>query len=120
MSRIVGRFTLRIDGQAYATKTGATLNLGGVQRNVEKTGYEVNYSEEPMEATFQGAIQLKAGMSLEPLRNLADAVVQVEADTGQTWVIRGAFLTEPLSFSDGSGSEVALNLAGSPAEEVLA
>src|SRR5690606_13871178 len=111
--------TIRYNGQVIETNSGAALNLGGVRRNPIVTGQRVGYAEETVPATITAVTSLFAGQSLEPLRNLKEATVMFEADTGQSWVIRDAFLTEPLDLKDGAGGEINLNIAGQGAEEML-
>ncbi len=117
-NKFLGRATIRLNGQVYETAAGAQLDLGGTKRNTIVTGRKVGYAEETAPATITGTTSLMEGQSLEELRNLTDATVIFECDTGQSYVIREAFLTEPPTLKDGAGGEVTINIAGYGAEEL--
>lgn len=119
MPQFLGRATIRANGQVIETAKGAALDLGGTKRNPVTAGKIVGYAEETVPATLECETVLARGQSLEWLRNLTDATVIYEADTGQRYVIRDAFTTDAISLKDGEGGNVALKMAGPGAEEVL-
>jgi len=119
MTQMLGRATIRANGQVIETAKGATLDLGGTKRNPVIVGRVVGYAEETVAAMVECETSLTAGMSLETLRNLTGATVIFECDTGQRYVIRDAFLTDAPTMKDGEGGNVTLKFAGPGAEEVL-
>lgn len=119
MAQFLGRATIKIDGAVVETNKGASLDLGGVKRTAIVTGSKVGYAEELVPATVECETSLERGMSLETFRKLAGATVIFECDTGQSYVIRDAFVTDALNLKDGDGGNVAINISGAPAEEIL-
>jgi hypothetical protein len=63
-------------------------------------------------------ISVGADTDLARFGKIADATVTFEADTGQTWIIRNAWVTDTLEITDGDGGKVGLKFAGPPAEEM--
>ena len=111
---------IKVDGTLLRTMPGAKINVGGRKRDPVIGADSVHgYSETVVPATLECEISLTQGFSLDQLRNITDATVTYEADTGQTWVIREAFVTETLEVNGGEGGKVPLKFAGQPAEEML-
>jgi len=112
---------IKHDGTLLSTLPGAKLDLGGRARaSVVGDNAIHGYSETLKPSMLECEISLAQGYSLEQLRNLTGATVTYEADTGQTYVMRDAFVTETLSVTAGEGGKVALKFEGQPAEEMLA
>lgn len=118
MTQFLGRATIRVNGQVIETNKGAALDLGGTKRNPIVTGRLVGYAEETVAATIECETSLAKGQTLQQLRDLVEATVVFECDTGQTYVVRNAFLTDTPTMKDGDGGNVALKFAGPAAEEV--
>ncbi len=119
MPQFLGRATIRANGQVIETAKGASLDLGGTKRNPVIPGRVVGWAEETVAAMVECETSLRAGMSMEALRNLAGVTVIFECDTGQRYVINDAFLTDTPTMKDGEGGNVTLKFAGPAAEEVL-
>lgn len=120
MAQVLGRATIRVDGQAYQTKPGASVQLGGTMRTPVSTHFGTNFAEQHSPAVVTLTIDLVRGLSLQALRDATDVVIQFEADTGQTYVVREAFLSNEPTVTDGEGGAIELQFTGQPAEEVLA
>jgi hypothetical protein len=118
MPQFLGRATLRMNGQVIETAKGASLDLGGVKRNPVVVGRLVGYAEETAPAMIEGETSLARGQSLEDLRNFAGGTAIFECDTGQRYVIAEAFVTDAITLKDGEGGNVAIKIAGLPAEEL--
>lgn len=111
---------IKVDGELLRSLPGAKLDLGGKVRSSVVGASEVHgYSEAIKPAALECEISLVEGASLEKLRNITNATITFEADTGQTWIVRGAFTTETLNITAGEGGKVALKMEGQPAEEQL-
>lgn len=117
MSQLLGRAYIKVDGDLLRSNTGAKIDLGGVMRGAVVGNQVHGYSESVKEATVECEISLAKGDNLEKIRNIADATVTFECDTGQTYIVRQAFLTEPPVVTEGEGGKIALKFAGQPAEE---
>ncbi|MOA48086.1 Phage tail tube protein [compost metagenome] len=57
---------------------------------------------------------LTQDLAVQELRDLVDANVVFESDTGLSWVIREAFTTNTISV----GRDVTLTISGQPAEQM--
>lgn len=111
---------IKVNGGLLRTLPGAKITLGGVKREPVVGASSVHGFAETIEpAMMECEISLTQGFSLEEIRNITNATVTYEADTGQTWVIHGAFCTETLQVNAGEGGKVPVKFAGQPAEEML-
>lgn len=111
---------IKVDGTLLATMPGAKLDIGGQVRSSVVGDNKVHgFSSAIKPAMLECEVSLGQGMSLDQLRNITDATVTYEADTGQTWVVRQAFVTETLNVTAGEGGKVALKFEGQPAEEMM-
>ncbi len=119
MSQVLGRATVRVDGKVYETLPGARLKLGGVKRNPRANNQAVHYSEQFEPSELECEILLARGDSLAEILAIADATIEFECDTGQTYIVRGGFLTDTPEITDGEDGRVPLKFSGNPAEEVL-
>ncbi|MBI1321338.1 MAG: phage tail protein [Candidatus Hydrogenedens sp.] len=115
----LGRATIRTNGEYLPSKKGAKLHLGGAKRSPVVTNFSVGYAEENDPAMVECVVPLARDLSLTSLRNLVDAVVTFECDSGQIYVVRGAFVTDCLELTDGEGGDVQLKFCGEAAEELI-
>jgi len=110
---------IKVDGALLSTMPGAKLDLGGTMREPVIGDNKVHgYKATIKPATLECELSLGQGYSLAQLQNITDATVTYEADTGQTYVVRHAFVTDTLSVQAGDGGKVALKFSGDPAEEM--
>lgn len=115
MPQFAGRAKIRVDGRELRTLDGATLNTGGVSREVKK-GYEVYGFTEAVEApTIECKIPLGADDSLMEINAIKDATVEFVTDIGRTFLLVGAWCSEPCSLS---GGDVDVKFAGMTCKEV--
>jgi hypothetical protein len=101
--KITGKGTLTVDGTRFAIENGATLNPGGVNRVAERHGGETYYREEEVPPSLECNVLHTADTDILALSNLVGATVMFEADTGQKFLLRGAFATEPVPIDSSSG-----------------
>lgn len=113
------RAQIKVNGGLLETLPGLKLKLGGNKRSpvVGNRGL-IGYSEATEPAELDCEIALTPGTSLAQLRDITDATLTYEADTGQTYVVRNAFVTEAIEVSAGDGGKVALKFSGDPAQEM--
>lgn len=119
MAQFLGRAKISANGTTIETNKGATLDLGGIKNNTVVTGSKIGRAEELVPATIECETSLEAGASLEDIRNLKDATVIFDCDTGQSYIIRNAYRTDTTTMKDGEGGNVTIKIAGDPAEELL-
>lgn len=118
MAQVLGTAFIKVDGDLLRSNPGAKIDLGGTVRDpVVGAGTVHGYAEKTKEATVECEISLAKGDSLSAIRNATNVTVTFEADTGQNFIVRHAFLTEPPVVSEGEGGKVPLKFAGMPAEE---
>lgn len=88
------RAQIKVNGGLLETLPGPKLKLGGNKRSpvVGNRGL-IGYSEATEPAELDCEIALTPGTSLAQLRDITDATLTYEADTGQTYVVRNAFVT---------------------------
>lgn len=121
MTQRFGKAFIKVDGALLESMPGASLDVGGVTRNTVLGGNAVlGFAEAPKQAVLQCQIAVGAGTSLADLRAIKSATVTFECDTGQTYVIRNAWLVNPPVATDGEGGAVPLQFEGPPAEEMSA
>lgn len=102
------------------TMPGAKLDLGGRTRASVVGDNKVHgFSEVLKPSMLECEISLGAGLSLAQLQNITGATVTYEADTGQTYIIKDAFVVDPLTVTAGEGGKVTLKFEGQPATEVV-
>lgn len=100
--KVWGQTRVRIDGKEYATEGKSSLEIGGVKREAVAADHRAGYF---MESTEPGKMEVNllvtAGISLSALQAMDDANVTFEADTGQTYVMDGGYVSDMISVSDG-------------------
>lgn len=119
MAQILGRAFVKVDGALLRTNTGAKIDLGGIARASVVGNAVHGYSESIKPSMLECEINLAAGDSLEAYRSITNATITFEADTGQTYIIRGAWVVDPLSVTEGEGGKIPLKFEGQPAEEMV-
>lgn len=103
MSKITGKAVITVDGTRYATENGATLNPGGVNRAAERHGGETYFREEEVAPTLECNVLHTADTDILALSAIVGATVMFEAETGQKFLLRGGFTTEPVPLDTSSG-----------------
>lgn len=100
--QFTGKVTIRVDGAIIATENKATLNPGGVTREPESHGGKTFFSEDDMPPLMECSVLITKDTDVLALNKITGATVIFEADTGQKYLMRDAFTTEPVIF-DGAG-----------------
>ncbi|MGI8839765.1 MAG: phage tail tube protein [Caulobacteraceae bacterium] len=117
MSKILGLATIAVDGLALLSDAAATLDPGGYMRPVQKGNVILGFREEIAESKLEVSVAIDASFSIDAYRNITNSTVSFAADTGQTWAINGAWLSEPPNISQKDG-KAKLVFLGPPADEV--
>lgn len=115
--RITGIATIRVDGQEFPSERGATLNPGGVNRNVKMAGRRPYYNEEPVAPTLQATVLHTEELDLIEINRIRNATVLFECDNGQDYMLTGAFVTETQELNSGEGT-FRLNLSARTCERI--
>jgi len=118
MAQLLGRATIKYDGKVLLTDKGAKLNTGGVDRKGQAGDVVHGYSEEVKIPSLDCVISVTKDTSLLDLNKITNATVTFEADTGQTWILKDAWLTTPTEVTAGEGGKVPLKFEGMSCEEM--
>lgn len=119
--KLLGKAYIRVDGKLLETMAGAKLDLGGETREtVVGNNAVLGHTGKPKQAKLECEIAVGQGVSLDELRKVEDATVTFEADTGQTYTLKNAWLVEPPVLTDGEGGKVPLVFEATPADEQVA
>jgi len=117
MAKISGKATIRVDGVELKTENGAKLSPGGINRNPEAHGGNTYFTEEDVVPVLECNVLHDKDMDAIFLSGITGATVMFEADTGQTYVMRDAFTTEPVPVDTNSGKS-ALKMSGETVDKV--
>lgn len=119
MAKVLGRAKIKVDGALLLSHQGAQLALGGVNR-VTRVGNTVHgFSEQMTQSRLECRVSLTGRTQLTQIQRADDVTVTFECDTGQTYVLRSAWLAEQPTVTDGPDSAVQLIFEGPPAEEMV-
>lgn len=120
MVQVLGIVDIVWRGRNLPVEKGAKLRKGGMKNNAVTYGRKVGRAQE-----FQGS-QVTATTNLERRQRLGtllapgEGELQVLCDTGQTFVIPDAFLSDDMAeVTGGEGGKIELKWEGSAAEEIV-
>jgi len=119
MAQVLGRATIKYDGKVLLTDKGAKLNTGGVARKPIVGDVIHGFAEEAKEPTLDCVISVTKETRLLDLNKIVGATVTFEADTGQTWIVKDAWVVDPTEVTSGEGGKVPLKFAGMSCEEMV-
>lgn len=117
-NQVLGQCRIKVDGDTLESDGESTLELGGPVREAVRGDYQAGaFSEKTAESKLETSILIKAGARLTDYSRIDNATVILNADTGQTYIIRNAYVAEVVSFSTNDG-KAKLVFQGPPAEEL--
>lgn len=115
----LGKAYIKVDGELLETMPGAKIDIGGFQRpSVDGSHTILGYAETIKPSRLECEIAIGASTSLAKFRDITDATVTFECDTGQVYIMRNAWVSETLTATEGEGGKVPLVFMGPPAEEM--
>lgn len=103
--QITGKAIVRVDGRQWKTEDGAALDVGGVKRTPKVGGGAVyGYSEETAPPEMECKVYHTKETDVTAINKINNATVLFESDTGDSYVMREAFVLEPgkLESKDGT------------------
>ena len=119
MGKRLGKAVVKADGKAFDSLPGAKIDIGGTERGTVVGGNKVlGYSETPKQSKVELEISVGKDTSLEELRAMDNVTISFECDTGQQYVVQGAWLTNTPEATAQDGGKVPLTFEGPPAEEM--
>lgn len=118
MSQITGKATIKLDGEELLTDVSVTFNPGGVEREAVMGPRGVQgHRETPVASSLQATVRHTQATNIIALGNITGATVLIETDTGDTYMMRKAFTTEPVELTTGEGN-VSLNMSSYKTERI--
>ena len=102
--KLLGRATIVLDGLTLDTFKGATLDPGGVKRTPQPGANSSDgYTEELVPSKLDADLQMDGSVSIDQIKAMVGITVQFQADTGQNYIINGAYNAEPPMLTEGDG-----------------
>lgn len=103
--QITGKATIRVDGQLWRTEDGASLDTGGVKRTAKVGGGNVyGYSEETVPPELECKVYHTKDTDVPAINAITSATVLFESDTGDSYVLREAFVLESAKLESKDGT----------------
>ncbi len=120
MAKKLGKVVIKVDGSQLESLPGAKIDVGGVERTTLLGDNDVlgNY-EKPKPSRVECEIAVGKETSMAKIREWDDVTLSCECDTGQQYVIQGAWLTNSPEMTASEGGKIPLVFEGKPAEEML-
>lgn len=119
MTQYLGRADIAYDGKKVGSMPGATLEIGGVERKVVLLADgTTGYTEVPKASELECEVPVSATTPLTELESIVNATITFRCDTGQTYMIRGAFRSNTNKLTAKEGGNVKLIFNGPKAEPV--
>lgn len=119
MSKKLGKAIIKVDGAVLQTMPGATLDIGGSERTTLVGQNAVQgFFETPKQSRCECEITVGTDTRLASMRGWDNVTISFECDTGQQYVVQGAWLVNTPALKAAEGGRVALQLEGPPAEEM--
>lgn len=117
-NQVVGQVKIKLDGKMYPTDGSSSMEIGGKVREAVPGDHEAGaFKESTVPAKCEVSMLYKKGVSLSAMREINNATLILEADTGTTWIMRGAYVADVISWSQDGKAKVVFQ--SGPAEEVL-
>ena len=105
MSQITGRVYITINGTRLRSKEGASLNMGGAEREAVTSDAGVDgYSERIAVPSVDFAINHSADTRLADLQAITGATLIFETDTGRIFTLQNAWCARPPTLVKGDVS----------------
>lgn len=116
MGQLTGRAFITVGGKRLASKEGAKLGFGNLERTAELGDSGVlGYKEKPTVPYVECTISHGVDTSLKEFADMVDVVVSFDTDTKRSFVLRNAWNAKALEMDKG---EVSLRFEGMSLEEV--
>lgn len=115
MAKVTGIIDVKINGALQRTKEkSSSLETGGFTREAVKGGRRVHgYSETVQEAVFETTLIHVSDFDLAFYNDLTEATLECITDTGLTYMVANAFVSEPVKIDE--NGEATLKMMGDAA-----
>jgi len=106
-------------GRNIPVEKGAKFKIGGIKNNPVTYGRKVGRAQEFMGSEVSATTNLERGQRWGNTWDANEGELQVVCDTGQTYVMDDAFLTDIPDITGGEGGKIELQWMASAPEEIL-
>lgn len=120
MPQVLGIIDIIWQGRNIPVEKGAKLKLGGLKNNPVVYGRRVGRAQEYVPSEIEAVTVLERGQKFKELYGPGEGELQVQCDTGQSYVFPDAFLTDQIEMTGGEGGKLSLKWAAGDYEEILA
>jgi hypothetical protein len=112
---IWGGTTYNVDSKSVSFAAGGLVNKAVMNGN------QISMAQDSVTPSMcQVNLALLKGATFVGLKAFNGQELQVELDSGQTWTIDAAYITDDPKFKGGAGNNVTIKWQGAPATEVIA
>lgn len=116
MGQLTGRAFVTVAGRRLASKEGAKLGFGNLERTAELGDQGVlGYKEKPTVPFVECTIAHSADTSLRELADMVDVTISFDTDTRKSYVLRNGWCAKALELDKG---DLALRFEAMSCEEV--
>ncbi len=115
----LGKAYIRVNGRLLESLKGAKLDIGGDKREPVIGATSVHgFSAEVKEPMVECEISMGPETSLDEIRNFTSENLTFECDTGQTYILRAAWLVDPPVATAAEGGKIPLKFCALDCEEL--
>lgn len=119
MTQVLGIIDIVWRGRNIPVEKGAKIRIGGIKNNAVTYGRKVGRAQEYQGSEVTATTNLEKGQRLTNLLDPGEGELQVICDTGQTFVMKDAFLDgDRPEATGGEGGKIELKWAASTPEEI--
>lgn len=116
MGQLTGRSFIAVAGRRLASKPGAKIGFGNLERKAEIVDSGVaGYRETPTVPYVECVIPHDSNVSMREFADMVDVTVSFDTDSKRSFVLRNAWLAKSLELD---GGDVSLRFEGMSCEEV--
>jgi len=120
VAQVLGIVDIIWRGRNIPVEKGAKLKIGGIRNNAVVYGRKVGRAQEFFGSEITATTHLEAGQSAKEFNFAGEGELQVQCDTGQTFVFDDAFFSgEPPEITGGEGGKIELKWSAGEPEEIL-
>lgn len=102
MSQQTGRVFIALNGQRIRSKEGASLDIGGTNREAVVSDAGVDgFMEAVAVPRVECKVHHNADMQLKTFQDFKDGTLVFETDTGKVYTLRGAWCAQPPRMAKG-------------------
>lgn len=117
-NKVWGQTIITVDGLYLQTEGKGSIEVGGTARSgIEGDNRAGMFNEKTVPSKVECSVLMTGDVSLVALQAIDNATLVHECDTGQTYIVRNAYVVDAVSASDGKAK---VTFQGPPAEEELA